>query len=77
MSMNDKNSPYAVPVKAGSTTYICRCGATKNPPFCDGSHANVPDKQPHAHTASKDATLYVCGCGRSKNGPWCDGSHNS
>ncbi len=20
--------------------FVCRCGATKNPPFCDGNHKN-------------------------------------
>lgn len=31
----------AVDVEAGSDVYICRCGESKNPPFCDGSHAKV------------------------------------
>ena len=31
----------ALDVEAGSDVYICRCGESKNPPFCDGSHAKV------------------------------------
>lgn len=31
----------AVDVEAGSDVYICRCGESKNAPFCDGSHAKV------------------------------------
>ncbi len=31
----------AVEVEAGKDVYICRCGESKNAPFCDGSHAKV------------------------------------
>lgn len=31
----------AIDVEAGSDVYICRCGESKNPPFCDGSHGKV------------------------------------
>ncbi len=30
-----------VAVEAGQDVYVCRCGESKNPPFCDGSHAKV------------------------------------
>ncbi len=26
---------------AGDPIYLCRCGASANRPFCDGSHKNV------------------------------------
>jgi uncharacterized Fe-S cluster protein YjdI len=49
-----KNGPYLVSGKLeledrdgnvqvceGKTTALCRCGASGNKPFCDGSHTNV------------------------------------
>jgi len=73
--MFGRTEPFAVDVKAGETTYICRCGLSGNAPFCDGSHEQTEDKQPLAFTPKEDATVYVCGCGNSDNSPWCDGTH--
>ncbi len=76
MSMYEKGSPYKVDVKKDEATYICQCGFSKNPPFCDGSHKEHPPAQPLAYTAQTDEAIYVCGCGRTGNKPFCDGSHN-
>ena len=75
MSMYIKGSPYHVDIKAGATIYICQCGHSKNPPYCDGSHQAHPPAEPLAYIAEQDTSLYVCGCGRSSNMPFCDGSH--
>ena len=74
MAMYDLGHPHAVEVKSSDTVYICQCGKTSNPPYCDGSHKDTT-KEPLAHTASEDETLYVCGCGKTGNAPFCDGSH--
>jgi len=48
-----ENGPYIVkglttftglrgePIKAKSTLALCRCGESKNKPFCDGTHAKI------------------------------------
>jgi CDGSH-type Zn-finger protein len=74
--MYSKNAPYVVPLQAGQTVYLCRCGKTANPPFCDGAHeTHNTGLSPQAHTAEKDGEIYACGCGRSGSMPFCDGTH--
>lgn len=77
MSMYNQGSPYQIKLAPGETAYICQCGYTQRPPFCDGSHNEHPPSQPMAYDAEADTTLYVCGCGKSGNKPFCDGSHQS
>ncbi len=77
MSMYDRGGPYEVSVKAGEEVYICQCGATGTPPFCDGAHKSLPgDQSPYLYHAEQDTTAWICGCGKSGNMPFCDGSHN-
>ena len=41
-----RQEPYAVTI-GGETQYICACGLSANLPYCDGSHANTTDEDPH------------------------------
>lgn len=76
IKMYSKGQPTIIDVIADETVYICQCGLTKTPPYCDGSHKQT-DKEPLTYTAETDEQLYLCGCGKSANIPFCDGSHKS
>lgn len=77
MSMNTHGEPYEHILKSGETAYICQCGHSNTPPFCDGRHEQHPGTAPLAYTATKDETVYICGCDKTGNKPWCDGSHTA
>ncbi len=67
--------PYPVEVEKGERYAWCRCGRSKNQPFCDGSHEGT-GLEPVVFTAEKTETVYLCGCKDSGDPPFCDGSHN-
>ena len=48
--MYSKGQPYVIDVAAGETKYICQCGKTSTPPYCDGSHQGS-DYEPLEYTA--------------------------
>lgn len=74
MTMPQK-APYDVEVEAGKTYYWCKCGQSKNQPFCDGSHKDT-EHEPVAFTAEESRTVFLCGCKQTANAPFCDGSHS-
>lgn len=66
--------PKKVELEAGKDYYWCKCGQSKNQPFCDGSHAGS-GISPMKFTAEKTASAALCQCKASANAPFCDGTH--
>ncbi|GIU04969.1 MULTISPECIES: glutamate synthase-related protein [unclassified Shewanella] len=66
--------PIKVSLTQGKEYYFCRCGRTKNQPFCDGSHAGTNFK-PQQFVADNTEEAYLCQCKHTANSPFCDGSH--
>ena len=66
--------PIAVELEKGEEYYWCKCGRSKNQPFCDGSHAGT-DFTPLAFTAEESGEAWLCRCKHTGNPPFCDGTH--
>ncbi|WP_376696294.1 glutamate synthase-related protein [Wenzhouxiangella sp. EGI_FJ10305] len=67
-------SPKGVEVEKGETYYWCRCGRSKDQPFCDGSHEGT-GITPVKFEADKDEEVYFCRCKATGDQPLCDGTH--
>ena len=56
------------------TYYWCRCGRSKNQPFCDGAHAGS-EFSPMKFEVAEKRRVALCQCKRTGNEPFCDGAH--
>lgn len=70
-----QTSPYQVELVEGETYFYCRCGRSKEQPFCDGSHEGT-GIEPLEFVAPSTGTFNLCGCKATDDEPWCDGTHN-
>ena len=68
-------SPKGIEVEKGQTYFWCRCGRSKDQPFCDGSHEGT-GITPLEWTAEKDEKAYFCRCKATGDAPLCDGTHS-
>ena len=71
-----QKAPFPVEVTAGKAYFWCRCGRSKNQPFCDSSHKGT-GLAPVRYVAEKDGKLWFCGCKQTGNAPLCDGTHKT
>lgn len=67
--------PVTMTLQPGAYSW-CRCGRTKDVPWCDGSHEGT-GIEPLEFKVDEAGEVSICNCGLTKDPPWCDGSHDA
>jgi glutamate synthase domain-containing protein 2 len=66
--------PAKVQTKKGESYTWCRCGRSKDQPFCDGSHKGT-GITPVTFKAEETGDAWLCQCKATGDQPFCDGTH--
>ena len=66
--------PIELELEADTNYLWCRCGKSRNQPFCDGSHHGTKFK-PQLFQLKRSSSYKLCNCKASKASPFCDDSH--
>ncbi len=68
--------PEVLEHEPGRTYWWCRCGRSKDQPWCDGSHQGT-GIEPIEFTVETRKNYALCKCKKTAESPFCDGTHSS
>ena len=69
-----EKKPCVLELEANKRYWWCRCGRSKEQPFCDGSHGGT-GIEPICFEVEETKRYALCLCKYNGGGPFCDGSH--